>query len=167
MNAIFKRTSIREWTDEPVTRDQIIQILSAGMQAPSAVNSQPWQFVVVTDPETKTRLAQISPYSHFADKAPVMLALTCRKENSCPPYNEIDLGICIENILLEVTELGLGAVCLGVAPLQDRMDAMADILGLDDSLDAFALIPVGYPAKERAQADRFDPQRISWIGDLD
>ena len=66
-----------------------------------------------------------------------------------------------------MTELGLGAVCLGVAPLQDRMDAMADILGLDDSLDAFALIPVGYPAKERAQADRFDPQRISWIGDLD
>lgn len=114
MNPIFKRTSIRQWTDEPVSREQILDLLKAGMQAPSAVNSQPWEFAVVTDPEVKKRLSEISPYSHFAADAPVIIALLCRKENSCPPYNQIDMGICTENILLEAS-LVLAPSCLAYA----------------------------------------------------
>ena len=163
MNPIFKRTSIRQWTDEPVSREQILDLLKAGMQAPSAVNSQPWEFAVVTDPEVKKRLSEISPYSHFAADAPVIIALLCRKENSCPPYNQIDMGICTENILLEAVELGLGAVMLGVCPLQDRMDAMAEILDLPEGVEAFGLIPVGHPKAEKEQVSRFDESRIRWI----
>lgn len=159
---IFTRTSIRQWTEEPVEKETVLTLLRAAMAAPSACNSQPWEFIVVTDEKLKKELSLISPYSHFADKAPVMIALLCRKENSCPAYNEIDMGICIENILLEADEQGLGAVCLGVAPLKDRMDAMAKILDLPDGLEAFALIPVGHPQKQPAIHDRFDESRITW-----
>jgi len=162
-NPIFKRTSIRQWTNEPVSDEQILNILKAGMQAPSAMNSQPWQFIVVTNPELKKKLSEVSPYSHFAANAPVLLAVICRKENTCPPYNAIDMGICIENLLLEATAQNLGAVCLGVAPLTDRMEYLADVLNLDDSVEPYALIPVGHPAHESKVVDRFDESRITWI----
>lgn len=163
MNPIFERTSVRQWTDEPVEEAAINEILKAAMAAPSAVNSQPWEFIVITNPEVKKQLSMVSPYSHFAANAPVLLALACRKKNSCPEYNAIDMGICIENILLEVVEQNLGAVCLGIAPEADRMEAMAKILNLDDSLEAYALIPIGHPARSQKQTNRFDPSRITWI----
>lgn len=163
MNPIFERTSIRQWTDQPVEDTLIDQLLKAAMQAPSAVNSQPWEFFVITNSELKKKLSEVSPYSHFAAQAPVLLGLVCRKENSCPEYNEIDMGICIENILLEATTLGLGAVCLGIAPEKDRMEAMAQLLDLPETKEAFALIPVGYPKSTHPQVDRFDANRITWI----
>ena len=163
MNPIFERVSVRQWTDEPVDEQAVNEILKAAMAAPSAVNSQPWEFIVITSPEVKKKLSQVSPYAHFAANAPVLLALVCRRENACPEYNEIDMGICIENILLETVAQNLGAVCLGIAPQADRMEAMAKILKLDDSKEAFALIPIGHPAREPKPADRFDPSRITWI----
>lgn len=163
MDPIFERTSVRSWSDQPVEKEKITQILKAAMQSPSAVNSQPWEFVVVTDPALKQKLAQVSPYAHCAAKAPVVLALLCRKENACPEYNEIDMGICIENILLEVEEQGLGAVCLGIAPEAERVEAMDRLLEVDPSRYSFALIPFGYPKKEQIPVDRYDPARVQWI----
>ena len=163
MNPIFERTSIRQWTDEPVSKEQIEQILKAAMEAPSAVNSQPWEFVVVTNPEVKEELSTVSPYAHCAANAPVVLGLICRKENSCPEYNEIDMGICIENILLEITTLGLGGVCLGIAPEKERVEAMDKILNIPDTKESFALIAFGHPKHSAPQVDRYDPSRITWI----
>ena len=80
-----------------------------------------------------------------------------------PELGEIDLAIAAENILLEITQLGLGGVWLAVAPYQDRMDKANAALGIGDRLSAFALIPVGYPAEERPQQDRFDANRIHCI----
>lgn len=163
MDPIFERSSIRAWTDEAVDEETILTILKAAMQAPSAVNSQPWQFIVVRNEAVKKQLADLSPYAHFAGQAPVILALLCRKENACPLYNEIDMGICIENILLEITEQKLGGVCLGIAPIEERMKAMAEVLHVPDSLDAFALIAFGHPKGTYKPVDRFDPSRIQWI----
>lgn len=160
---IMNRTSVRSWTEQMVEPEKIDAILRAAMQAPSAMNSQPWEFVVIENKELIEKLAMLSPYSHFAAKAPVMIGLLCRKENSCPPYNQIDMGICIENVLLEVVAQGLGAVCLGIAPLADRMEAMSKVLGIDDSLESFALIPLGYPARKQKPADRYDDSRVHWI----
>ena len=163
MNPIFERTSIRQWTDELVSIEQIDQILKAAMQAPSAVNSQPWEFVVITNQEVKEELSKVSPYAHCAAQAPVVLGLICRKENSCPEYNEIDMGICIENILLEITTLGLGGVCLGIAPEKDRIKAMDKILKIPNTKESFALIALGHPKHIAPQVDRYDSNRITWI----
>lgn len=163
MNPIFARTSVRQWTDEPVEDEQILNILKAGMQAPSAMNARPWSFVVVTNAKLKKQLSEISPYAHFAAEAPVLLAVLCHTDNACPPYNAIDMGICIENMLLEITAQNLGGVCLGVAPLKERMEAMAKLLKLKEGIEPYALIPFGHPAGPAKVQDRFDPKRIEWI----
>ena len=80
-----------------------------------------------------------------------------------PEFAQIDLSIAMENLWLETDAQGLGGVWLGIAPLEDRMKAVEVILGMPDTLRAFAIFPFGYPAEERKQQDRFDPERIFWV----
>lgn len=79
-----------------------------------------------------------------------------------PEYWQQDLGACTQNLLLEAEHQGLGAVWMGIAPLEERMRAVAEILGLGEGLQAFALVAVGYPAEKAAPHDRFDPSRVQW-----
>lgn len=163
MNPIFERTSVRAWKDQSVETDKIDQLLKAAMVAPTAVNERPWEFYVVTDEKVKKELSEISPYSHFASQAPVLLAIVMNKDRNFPQYTGVDGGICVENIWLEATDLGLGTVCLAVYPEEDRMEKMAAILNLPPYMVPFALMPVGYPAKEPKPKDNDQPEKIHWI----
>lgn len=87
-----------------------------------------------------------------------------RKEGAMfPMYAQIDLSIAQQNIWLMTESLGLGGVWMGVAPIQERMDAVRKILDLPDSVEAFSLFPLGYPAETRKQQDRFEMDRIHFI----
>ena len=164
MNEIFKRVSIRRFEDRPVEDEKITEILRAAMAAPSAGNQQPWEFYVVRDREKIKALARISPYAGPAAKAPVVLVPCYRTEGLRFPVNAVvDLSIATENMLLMITSLGLGGVWLGVAPEEGRVAKADAILGIGDTLHAFALVPVGYPAEEKEQQDRFEAERIHYI----
>lgn len=165
MKEIFERISIRKYENRPVEEEKIRQILKAAMAAPSAGNQQPWEFYVVRDPEKIRKLAETTPYSKSAAGAPVVI-VPCYRTNGlwAPMYDTIDLSIATENMLLEITSLGLGAVWMGIAPIEDRILAVDRILGLGEDLHSFALVPVGYPAESRPQQDRFQEERIHWIG---
>ena len=80
-----------------------------------------------------------------------------------PMYAQIDLSIAQENMWLETDALGLGGVWLGIAPLQERMDAVRQILNLPEDVEAFSIFALGYPAEEREQQDRFDESRIHYV----
>ncbi len=160
MNSIFHRTSIRAFEGKEVEMEKITQLLKAAMAAPSAGNQQPWEFFVVKDPQIKAGLAASSPYAGCAAGAPIVIVPCCRAEAVFPECVPLDLSAATENILLEADELGLGAVWLGIAPLEDRMNAVKKVLGLPDSLVPFALIPVGYPKTVRPQQDRYDESRV-------
>ena len=80
MENIFHRVSIRKYEDKPVEKEKILQILKAGMQAPSACNQQPWEFYVVTDKEKIRELSKATPYSGCAAGAPVVIVPVYRKE---------------------------------------------------------------------------------------
>ena len=164
MNEIFTRVSTRKFEDRPVEPEKITQLLKAAMQAPSAGNQQPWEFYVMTDKEKINMLAECSPYSGCAAGAPVVI-IPCYRTNGLrfPEFDTIDLSIATENILLEVTSLGLGAVWLAVAPITERMEKVETVLGNPDGLHAFALVPVGYPAETKKQQDRFDESRIHYL----
>lgn len=162
MNEIFHRISVRQYQDAPVSRDEILQILRAGMQAPSAVNQQPWEFYVVTDKATLAKLATVSPYAGMTAGAAACIVSCYRRDCLRPEYAQIDLSIAMENIWLETDHLGLGGVWLGIAPIEERMQAVEKILNMPDTLRAFALFPLGHPAESRPQADRFDESRIHW-----
>ena len=124
-------------------------ILRAAMQAPSAANQQPWEFYVVTNRYKIQALARSHPYAGAAANAPVVIVPVYRKECPLPMYAEIDLAIALENMWLETDAQGLGGVWMGVAPLEDRMEAVERILDIPDHLRAYALFPLGYPAEIR------------------
>lgn len=160
MNSIYHRRSIRRYTDEPIKDEQIQEILRAGMAAPSAVNGQPWEFYVVKNQKLKEKLAKVSPYAKSAALAPVVLAPVYHTDCTAPEYAQIDMGICIENMMLRADELGLGSVCLGIAPIEDRMDKVKALLNLPEKVECFALLPVGYSAEEPVSKETWDPKRI-------
>ena len=166
MNEIFKRTSIRKFEDRPVESQKIKQILKAAMAAPSAGNQQPWEFFVVTDKEKIQKLSACSPYAGCSAKAPVVI-VPCYRTSGLrfPEYDTIDLAIATENILLEITSLGLGGVWLAVVPIKDRIEKVDAVLGIGKDIHAFALVALGYPAEDKAQQDRFDESRIHYIGE--
>lgn len=165
MNEIFKRVSVRKFKNNEVEPEKIEQILRAAMAAPSAGNQQPWEFFVIRDRETIKALSNCSPYAGCAAKASVVIVPCLRTEGTrFPELGEIDLAIATEHVLLEITSLGLGGVWLAVAPYADRMEKANAALGIEDKLQAFALVALGYPDEERPQQDRYDESRVHYIG---
>ncbi len=163
MDTVFTRTSVRNYTEQAVEPEKIEKLLRAAFAAPSAGNQQPWEYYVVTDPDKLTALAGTSPYAGCVKKAPLALVPCYRKEGlKFPEYAQIDMSASAENVLLEAEEQGLGAVWLGIAPLQERMDAVKEVLDIGEDLEAFAIIPCGYPAKKKEQQDRFNPDRVHY-----
>ena len=163
MNNIFTRVSIRKYQDRPVEIEKIKEILRAAMQAPSAANQQPWEFYVVTRKEMLTALSQVHPYAGMTKNAPAAIIAVYRKNCMLPEYAQIDMSIAMENLWLETDAQGLGGVWLGIAPLEERMQAVEKILDLPDTVRAFALFPFGYPAEEKEQQNRFDEKRIHFM----
>ena len=163
MQAIFNRVSIRKFESRPVEREKIMALLRAAMAAPSAGNQQPWEFYVVTDPGTLERLSGVNPYAGCAKNAPAAIVSAYREKLWAPVYAQVDMSIAMENLWLACGELGLGGVWLGIAPQEERMRAVEEILGIPEGLRAFAVFPLGYPAESRTQQDRFDESRIHFL----
>ncbi len=163
MDAIYTRVSIRKYQDRQVEPDKTEAILRAAMQAPSAANQQPWEFFVVTDKEKLVALSQVHPYAGMVKDAPSAIVSAYRKDCKLPDYAQIDLSIAMENLWLETCSQGLGGVWLGIAPIEERMQAVEAILELPETLRAFAVFPYGYPAEQRKQQDRFDRSRIHYV----
>ena len=164
-NIIQTRRSIREYQDRDVEDEKILKILKAGMQAPgSRIGAEPWEFVIVKNRQTLEKLGEIKP---TVSKAPVALVLVANIERSF--YKEVwqqDMGAAAENMLLEAVNLGLGGLWNGVAPTEERMEAVGKIIGIDDISQTrpYCIITLGYPAEgwENKFMDKFDEERIHY-----
>ncbi len=163
MKELYTRASIRKFQDRPVENEKIIELLRAAMAAPSAGNQQPWEFYVVRNPEKIRALSGVSPYSGCAARANVVIVSVYREKLWAPAYAKVDMSIAMENLWLACEEQGLGGVWLGIAPEEERMQAVERILALPEGVRAFAVFPLGYPAETRERPDRFDPERIHYI----
>ena len=165
MNSIYSRISVRKFQDRPVEQEKIDVILRAGFQAPSAGDQQPWEFYVVKDKAILKELSstEVSPYCGMTKDAPVAIVITYRKDCRMLDFAQIDCSICMENMWLMTDALGLGGVMLGIAPLQNRMDKVKEILHLPENEEAFTIFPLGYPAESRSQENRTDLSRVHYI----
>lgn len=163
MKEVFHRTSIRNYTDQPVEKEKVIQLMRAAMAAPSAVNQQPWEFYVVTDRKVLDALAECSPFAGMLKRAPLGIVVCAKADCQRPEYAQIDCSAATENLLLEADGLGLGAVWMGIAPIPERMEAARKVLQIPDRLYAFAFVACGYPAEEKKQQDRYDESRIHYV----
>lgn len=162
MNSIFHRISVRKYEERAVEPEKIEMMLKAAMAAPSACNQQPWEFYVVTDKELIGQLSEASPYAKCAKEASVVFVPCFRSEGIAPEYFNIDMSAAVENLLLEADTLGLGAVWMGISPDEGRMEAVRKVLDIPANLNAFALVPCGYPAEEREQENRYEESRVHY-----
>lgn len=147
MEAILKRRSIRKFTSESVSREEILQILEAGRWAPSGLNNQPWRFMVLySDDPRKQALELCTRYSHVVRGASVLIAVFLDKAHKYHHDKDCQsAGACIQNMLLAVHGLNLGGVWLG--EIINQEDMVHEVLGTQGSaLQLMAVIAVGRPA---------------------
>jgi nitroreductase len=159
LDTIFARRSIRKYTGEPVTEEQVRKLLEAAMAAPSANNSQPWHFVVVQDREQLRRLAEAHPYGRMQAEAALSIAV-CADPTLSPRYWVQDCSAATENLLLAATALGLGGVWLGVYPNQDRVARVKEVLGIPEGIEVLCLVAIGHPAEKKPPRTQYNPQRV-------
>lgn len=164
MNVIFERVSVRDYSDQKIDRKVLEYVLNAAMNAPSAMNQQAWEFLVVDEKDKLMELAKVSPYATPVTRAPAaIVVLGNRDRMKVPQMWEQDLGACTENLLLGATASGLGAVWIGIAPIRDRMNMISDIFDLDENLLPFAVVAIGHPKSvPEPHKDRFDASRIHY-----
>jgi len=166
MEAIFNRRSIRKYQDKPVEKEKIEKLLKAIMQAPSAVNQQPWEVIVVENKETLKSLSEMSPYSKMVADSPVAFVLVANSDNfKVPSAWQQDMGAATENLLLEAVELGLGGVWLGTAVSEENMNFVRKIFDLPENILPFSVVPVGYPDGQNHNfVDRFNKDKVHYEG---
>lgn len=161
---IISRVSVRRYSDKPVSEEEVSAILHAGMSAPSGVNKQPWEFIVVDDRNLLTQLADALPYAKMTAHAPVAIIVCGNKDRSLPGVDDVlweqDLSAASENILLAAHAIGLGGVWTCIYPHEERITPVRSILNLPENIIPFNLIPIGHPEKDHAPMDKWHPERV-------
>jgi len=201
MKVIQDRRSIREYTAEPVSDQDLDIILEAARQAPSGENAQPWRFIIVKDTETRKRLGALAgggsgrrftaefvtkkmqerfssledeakkraafekltsgQVSAFLADAPVNIVVCGKKDVWDMPY---DTAAAIENMLLVVTALGLGA-CWVIAPCMDIRDEerVKALLGMPEGFKAVSIVSVGHPMRPHRPRPRIPIKDLVFV----
>ena len=161
MSLIFKRKSVRKYRDERVPDELIENLLKAAMQAPSACNAQPWEFIVVSKKEDKEAISKMHKFATPAREAShLIITLGNLNESKVHGMIEQDLGACNENILLQATHEGLGAVWLGFHPIEDRVLKLKEYLNIPDYCIPFSVICVGWPESVGEVKLRYDKSKV-------
>lgn len=163
---ILNRKSVRHFSDDKVTKEQIEILLRAAMAAPSAKNVQPWAFVVVTERETLDLLADKLPYAKMlfrANAAIVVCGVPHKAGDGTPAgYWVQDCSAATQNILLAAEAIGLGAVWTGVYPRPERVTVVADALNLPEDVIPLNVIPIGVPDGQEKPKDKYKAENVIW-----
>ncbi len=158
IEAIATRTSVRAYTADTVAAADVEILLRAAMAAPTARDSRPWAFVVVTD------TAIISQLDRQGFKAPVAIVACGNTEKMLEgegrDYWVQDVSAAVENLLVQANAMGLGAVWTGVYPIADRVKGVKEILNMPENLIPLAIVYAGKPAAEPKIKDKWDTANI-------
>lgn len=166
LEAIFSRRSVREFEDRPVKPELVKRIVEAGMWAPSGLNNQPWRFAVISSQEMIDRFEPLTRYSRVIRSAKVLLPVFVDSEAM---YNEVKdhqaMGACIQNMLLAVHSLGLGAVWLG--EILKSASEIRSLLNLPRSLELMAVLAMGWPMADHRRSSRKSLEELIIYKDCD
>lgn len=162
---IMTRTSVRQFKAQPVEQDKVDILLKAAMAAPTALNLQPWHFIVINDKETIALLSGKRPTN-----APLMIAVCGDTDKTMLPDGSTklpdfwveDVSAATENLLLAAHALGLGAVWTGVYPAMDRTAEVANVLNCPQNIVPLAVVRVGYPDESPEPKNKYKEENISY-----
>ena len=162
---LLKRRSIRKFTSEAIYETVIDELMHAAMSGPSACNKQPWEFYVITSREKLDELKKASKFMGF--DSPLAIVVCGNLRRALPlkflEYWIQDCSAATENILLRVTDLGLGAVWCGIHPQKQAEKKVRQILDIPQSQVPLNIIYIGHPAEEPEARDQYEEKRIHYI----
>ena len=159
LDVIMKRRSIRKYSFEKVTDEEIKKLVTAGMCAPSARDLRPVRFIAVNERECLNKLAQASPYAGMLREATLCIAVLGDRESSGEYWRD-DCAAATENILIEATALGLGSCWTAVTPNEQKIKAVSEVLGLPKNITPYCLIAIGHSDEEKQARDKFDAKNL-------
>jgi len=164
---IFARTSVRHYQPTPVPPELELILLKAAMAAPTALNRQPWRFVVIRAPEVREKLASKLKSAWMVKDAPLAIAvcgdLSRAVDGEGRDFWIQDASAATENMLLAAHALGLGAVWCGVYPIEQKVRDAREILGLPEQVIPLNLVAIGYPAGEETPKEKWDASKVTVI----
>ena len=172
---IMNRKSVRSFTDQKLTEEQIETLLKAAMAAPSAINIQPWSFVVIDDDALKQELWGGGRRPEMFTGAPIVVVVCGEYKTMRKPFGQPDAepeewenifwsqdcSAATENLLLAAEAMGLGAVWTALYPTE-RMEPVIAKLGLPDNVKPLCAVPIGYPAGDDQPKDKWKPEKIHY-----
>jgi nitroreductase len=165
LNMIVSRRSIRQYSARPVEEQVIEQILRAAMNAPSANNQQPWQFIVVTKREKMVEITKFHPWSKMLLNAPVAILVVADLDRVVSKGDMQDTWIqdcsaATQNALLAAHAQGVGGVWLGLYPDDRRVENVRKLFNIPEGKVPFSIVSLGYPAEQPRVRDRYDLNRV-------
>ncbi len=174
IETILARKSVRSYTEQKLSEEQIQTLLKAAMAAPSGMNMQPWRFVVVTDQAVKDELA--GPRGGMIAQAAAVFVVCGQTTMMMRPFGQpdaeptatdnpnwtADCAAATENLLLAAEAIGLGAVWTACYPYPERMVNVREVLGLPEDVTPYCVVPVGYPAGDDQPKDKWKPENIHY-----
>ena len=153
LDAISTRRSVRQFTSQAISDDDLHTILAAGMSGPSAVNARPWSFLVMRDRKTLCKMADgngsAAQLLKGAALGILVLGDMTRTFERAPEYWVIDGSIAAQNMILAAHGLGIGSVWLGTWPQEEKVDAQRRIFDLPESAVPHSIIAFGYPEESQ------------------
>jgi nitroreductase len=164
INIIYSRRSIRHFTPEPLEKETLILLLKAAMSAPTACNSQPWEFIVVTENEILDEFRRKFLFARYNAPAAMVVCGNPRIANNSAARDHWvqDCSAATENILIAAAGMGLGAVWIGVYPYPGKIKPVAEILGIPEDVIPFSIVLVGHPAETKEPRTQYDEHRVYW-----
>ena len=163
---ILARKSVRAYTPKPVENGKVDLLVKAAMAAPTAVNKQPWAFIVIDDRAVLDKLAEELPYAKMTAQVPMAIVVCGDLSKSLygeeDQYWMLDCSAATENLLLAAESMGLGAVWTAVYPETERMAKVRTVLSLPRHIVPFNLIPIGYPQHKEEAKDKFKEENIHY-----
>lgn len=164
ISVIHSRKSVRHYTDKPVRQGQLDTLLRAGMAAPTARDTRPWEFVVINDTALLHRLSEDLPYGKMLDKAGAAICVCADMNVALEGYDKtywiMDCSAATENILLAAEAIGLGAVWVAVSPQPGRVDNVRKTLKLPPHIMPLNVISIGWPQGIEQPKNKWEPSNI-------
>ena len=161
IDAIHARTSVRAYSDKAIETSTLVELVKAGMAAPSGVNKQPWEFVVVTDRAKLDELASFKS-SFKTAQAAIIVAGHSDPENGGSIYWYQDCSAAAQNILLAAHSFGLGAVWNSAFPIEKFELATSKVAELPKGVTALSAIAIGYPAGAQMPKNKWDEKKVHY-----
>lgn len=164
LQAILSRRSIRKYEERAIEADILENILKAGMFAPSAHNSQPWEFIVIRGRKLMEILSR-QPYWAMLKEADTAIVTVANLENYAGSFREFfiqDCSAATENMLLAAHVQGLGGVWLGLYGREEKMAAVRETLNIPKEIIPVSIISLGYPAESKYAHNTFNAEKVHY-----